>query len=113
MPADKDRMFVTYTIEAEGADPVQFALDIALPEVALARPDGAALPDWTKLDYHKCAHCPLSSKDSPRCPVAVQLVDYGQRAGRMVSFSRVMVTIAIDDRVLAAETSAQEALRSA
>ncbi|MEK9671962.1 MAG: hypothetical protein VW268_05595 [Rhodospirillaceae bacterium] len=39
-------------------------------------------------------------------------VDCVQRAGRMVSFSKVVLTIAIDDHVLAAETAAQEALCS-
>lgn len=107
-----DRMLVKYTIESDDGESIEFDLDIALPEVSHAHPDPATLPDWTRLEYHKCSHCPLSEGTTPHCPVAAHLVDYGRRAGQMISFERVMVTIQIDDRVLAAQASAHEALRS-
>ncbi len=112
MAGDSDRMVVRYTIEGEGAEPIAFVIDIDLPAVEQARPDPASLPDWTRLEYHKCGHCPLSEKSHRHCPVAAHLVDYGHRAGRMVSFEQVMVTIEIDDQVLAAQTTSQAALRS-
>lgn len=107
-----DHMVVTYRIEAEDGGHEEFELDIALPEVQLAPPDSQRLPDWTRLEYHQCAHCPLKPEDSPRCPVAAQLVDYGQRMGRAVSYKKVNLTVDQDGKRMTAQVPAHEALRS-
>ena len=37
------------------------------------------LPDWTKLEFHQCPHCPLNRAVHPVCPVAAILVDVVRR----------------------------------
>lgn len=107
-----DHMVVTYRIEAEDGSREEFALDISLPAVELAPPPAKGLPDWTRLDYHQCEHCPLKPRQSPYCPVAAQLVDYGQRMGRAVSYKKVKLTVDQEGKHLTAEVPAHEALRS-
>lgn len=33
----------------------------------------ADLPEWTRLDFQQCPHCPLSTETSPHCPFAAAL----------------------------------------
>ncbi|HBT44214.1 MAG TPA: hypothetical protein DEB21_20095 [Rhodospirillaceae bacterium] len=112
MPADADHMLVRYIIDSEDGSREMFNLDISLPEVALTQPDPANLPEWTRLDYHKCQHCPLTKQTHPHCPVAALLVDYSQRVGRMVSYAQVDLTVEQGTTTTTAKVSAQEALRS-
>ncbi|PIW25801.1 MAG: hypothetical protein COW30_18330 [Rhodospirillales bacterium CG15_BIG_FIL_POST_REV_8_21_14_020_66_15] len=112
MPADADNMVVRYVIDSADGSREVFHLDIALPEVALAQPDPSSLPDWARLDYHKCRHCPLTKESHPHCPVAALLVDYGQRVGRMVSYAQVDLTVEQAGTTTTAKVPAHEALRS-
>lgn len=112
MAKASDRMVVKYSIDAEGGGHEEFELVIHLPEVKLQAPQASPLPDWTRLDYHKCSHCPLKEKDSPHCPVAAHLVDYGQRMGRAVSYAKVNLTVEQDGRKLTSIVPSHEALRS-
>lgn len=112
MPADAEHMLVRYAIESEDGSREVFELDIDLPQVAIKQPDPSSLPEWTKLEYHKCRHCPLTKETQPHCPVAALLVDYGQRVGRMVSYSQVDLTVEQGATRTTAKVPAQEALRS-
>jgi hypothetical protein len=112
MPADAEHMVVSYIIESEDGSREVFTLDIDLPQVALKQPDHSNLPDWARLEYHQCTHCPLSKEENPFCPVATLLVDYGQRVGRMVSYEQVDLTVEQAGTRTTANVSAQEALRS-
>tara|TARA_B100000513_G_scaffold192812_1_gene119479 strand:+ start:389 stop:1084 length:696 start_codon:yes stop_codon:yes gene_type:complete len=112
MSADSDHMLVRYILVSEDGSREVFDLDIDLPQVALRHPEHTELPEWAALDYHQCQHCPLSKESHPHCPVAVLLVDYGQRVGRMVSYAQVDLTIEQRGTKTTAKVSAQEALRS-
>lgn len=112
MAAELDNMVVRYIIESEDGSREVFNLDIELPAVALRQPDPSSLPDWTRLDYYKCQHCPLTKESHPHCPVAALLVDYSKRVGRMVSYAQVDLTIEQGSTTTTAKVPAQEALRS-
>ena len=47
------------------------------------------LPDWTRLDVHKCKHCPLNSDTHPTCPLAARIVDVVTRFGEVLSYEEV------------------------
>jgi hypothetical protein len=52
-----------------------------------------ALPEWTRLGFHKCANCPLDEAGHARCPAAVGLVDVIELFRERVSFEQVEISI--------------------
>lgn len=78
----------------------------------LLNPQPAELPFWTELAFHQCENCPLKPADTPRCPVAVQLVGVIERLERVVSYDQVRVDVRTTERLVSQETTAQQALSS-
>ncbi len=69
-----DANIVRYTYEVK-ATTLEFAIDTSVN--ALEPENGStsheSLPDWTRLDYHQCACCPLNPAQTRHCPAAVRL----------------------------------------
>ncbi|MEI6235439.1 MAG: hypothetical protein WCT04_20475 [Planctomycetota bacterium] len=80
-------------------------------QAIIAKPNDA-LPEWTALGFNKCAGCPLSVADHPRCPVAVNLVEIVDLFKEFFSYEEVHVTVETDDRTYAKQTSLEDALVS-
>ncbi len=72
----------------------------------------AHLPEWTRLDFHQCPHCPLDPASRPHCPVAVCLVGVASRFEDIVSFDEVEVTVVSKERTVSQQTTAQRAISS-
>jgi len=96
------------------ADGTERAITVALDRETLdvRLPERAALPDWTALSHHKCAHCPLPDAAGARCPAAVSLVDAADLFSEAVSFQEVDVTIESESRTYATRTSLQRGVSS-
>lgn len=69
-------------------------------------------PPWTELDHHQCPHCPLSSKEHPYCPVALNLTTAINRFDRLMSFDKILVNVISSERQVSYKTSAQEGISS-
>jgi len=69
-------------------------------------------PSWTELGYHQCHHCPLVPSQSPRCPLALRLVDIVRRFKGLSSFDKTLLTVITDERVISQKTTAQRAISS-
>jgi hypothetical protein len=70
------------------------------------------LPAWTKLNFHKCPHCPLSPETHPHCPLAANLVKIVHRFDGILSYDRVHVDVTTDERITSQDASAQRAISS-
>src|SRR5262249_12216338 len=70
------------------------------------------LPDWTRLEFKQCPNCPLKPKDSPRCPVAVSLVEVVEFFKDHPSTDIVETTIITAEREYHGTKSLQKALSS-
>ncbi|SFM09376.1 DUF6901 family protein [Rugamonas rubra] len=71
--------------------------------------DAAALPDWTRLDFHQCPNCPLTPASTPHCPMAVELVELVQTVGALASYEEVEVRVETAERSVAKRTTVQRA----
>jgi hypothetical protein len=80
--------------------------------LALANPIPDDLPPWTELAYYQCHHCPLKPADSPRCPLAVHLVDIVRRFQGLSSYDKTLLTVITEERIISQRTSAQRAISS-
>lgn len=69
-------------------------------------------PEWTRLDNHKCSHCPLDSLEVFFCPLALRLLPLVQRMGDVVSIDNVDVTVKLDERTITRSATAQEGISS-
>jgi len=69
-------------------------------------------PDWAKLEFNQCSHCPLSVKEHPYCPVALQLHDIIERFHDTRSIDEVEVEVVSDERKVVKTSAIQTAIAS-
>lgn len=69
-------------------------------------------PDWTRLEFQQCSHCPLSADDHPHCPVALGLQDVVVPLGALVSHQQIDVEAITQERRVVMTVSAQHAVSS-
>ena len=69
-------------------------------------------PEWTRLDFEKCAHCPLDSLEVFFCPLALRLLPLIERMGDVTSIDNVQVTVSLDERTVTRSATAQEGISS-
>lgn len=67
--------------------------------------------EWTRLDFHRCPHCPLAAETS-HCPFATGLAPFLAPFDGVDSFAKVRVTVRSALRVVGAERSVQHGLAS-
>jgi len=78
-----------------------------------ARDDGPEdAPGWTALSFHQCANCPLSTSETPNCPMAVRLVPLVELFGKVRSYEEVTAHVESEERTVTKRTTVQRALRS-
>jgi len=70
------------------------------------------LPEWTRLDYQKCPHCPLDSEERPYCPAATSLIDLVGAFAHVVSHEPVNLEVVTVDRKVYEKTTAQRGIGS-
>ncbi len=86
------------------------ALDPQKIELLNAIPND--LPEWTKLDYHQCPNCTLSTNDHPHCPLIASLVDLVGRFGDVISYDELDVEVTTEERHISKHASAQRGISS-
>ncbi len=99
-----------FTLDQDRSEIIDLRIDDQTLE-NLEQPS-APLPEWTRLDFHQCPHCPLDRASSPHCPLAVSLVGVVSRFEDIVSFDEVEVTVVSKERTVSQQTSAQRAISS-
>ncbi len=70
------------------------------------------LPDWTKLSFHQCSHCPYNSQQKTHCPVAANISHVVDTFKEEKSFLKANVIVYSRDRRYEKETDLQTALQS-
>jgi hypothetical protein len=89
-----------YRVELDGRD-------FSLEEGADRR-----YPDWAKLEYHQCPHCPLSKQEHPYCPVAKNLAELVDMFKDKISYEEVDITVETKERTYYRRASLQVGLFS-
>ena len=70
------------------------------------------LPEWTRLDFHQCPHCPLNTHSHPDCPVALSLVDVVKRFDNVLSYDQIDLEVITAERHVSQHTTAQKGISS-
>ncbi|MBN2414177.1 hypothetical protein JXQ31_21055 [candidate division KSB1 bacterium] len=66
------------------------------------------LPEWTKLEFHKCPHCPLIKKTY--CPLAVSLISIVNKFNRLISYDKIHLDVETKERFISQNTTAQKGI---
>jgi len=69
-------------------------------------------PDWTRLGYKQCPHCPLSPEKTLRCPLALQLHDIVDRFHDTNSIDKVELEVVTMERRVIQTLDIQQAIAS-
>lgn len=101
-----------YSLRFPGGGGLDFPLEFTPEDFTLLVPVRSEWPDWTALERHQCEHCPLTVATSPRCPLAVAIVNVVEATDQLVSHDTVEVEVANGARTIAVTRPAQDALRS-
>lgn len=109
-----DETTITYNFKFPKArEPVSLCLRFNQATFALIRETPADhAPDWTRLDNHKCGHCPLNARTRPFCPAATALNDVIECLDVLLSHEQVETTVVCERRTVIASTSVQCAFGS-
>ena len=68
--------------------------------------------EWTRLEHHKCSHCPLSEKQSPFCPLASAIDNIISKLQDFLSYDEVHAQVEYKNRIISADITVQKALSS-
>ena len=71
-----------------------------------------SLPEWTKLNFHQCPHCPLDVITDPYCPLAANIVNIVLKFNGLISYDKIWVDVITQERQITQYTTAQKAISS-
>lgn len=89
-----------------------FLLKLSPQTLENLTPPQGNLPEWTRLDYQKCPHCPFDSAEHPYCPAAASLIDLVGTFAHVVSHEPVNLEVVTADRKVYEKTTAQRGIGS-
>jgi hypothetical protein len=113
MNADAEKpILFDYTFRFLDGETNNFTLQLDRRSLRLRSPQRQNLPDWTRLSYAQCPNCPLQADQTPHCPIAVNMVDLTTVFDRTISYDKVEVHLATENRHYTKNTSVQQALSS-
>lgn len=101
---------IQYQFEFADGRKWQHQVDLDLAPVADSSLE--TLPDWTRLGFQQCGHCPLREADSPQCPFAVALLQPVKVLAQLPSYEEVEVRVLWRERDIRQRTTLQRAFGS-
>ncbi len=97
---------IHYLFRFAEREPIRYRVSL---EHDQTEPD--VLPDWARMDYQLCPHCPLSPEQTGgACLCARDLAPIVALFGDILSYEEVEVEVRTPERTISANTSAQRGL---
>lgn len=104
----------TYTIEYQMSfakqQRVTYALEFDDQTAQLKNNTPVNLPEWTRLEFKQCTHCPLSGEQHTHCPLAANLVYIIKNFDALMSYDSLELKVITEHRTIYKSTTVQEAL---
>lgn len=69
-------------------------------------------PDWARLDFHQCQHCPLTPEDSPFCPLAEVMSGFIEGFDRFYSYEEAVIEVVTKNRTVIGKKPLQHGMAS-
>lgn len=103
---------IIYRIKLESAAIETFTFKLEEDSFDLITEEVANPPDWARLDYRQCPHCPLSTDEHTYCPLALQLHSIVDRFHDTRSIDEVVVEVITEERRVRQKTALQRVIAS-
>ncbi|MEW6594107.1 MAG: hypothetical protein AB1413_04460 [Thermodesulfobacteriota bacterium] len=103
---------IVYTFTLADGSQERFDLELDPATLTLRDAEAAALPRWTTLSFHQCAHCPCTEAEQPFCPAAANLVPLLERLDHLASYEQTTLEVVTVERCVTQKTTAQRAISS-
>lgn len=107
-----NNIFYNYQFNFHDGTRKEFNVDFDAHSLQSHLSSEAHYPEWTRLEFHQCINCPLTSDDFIYCPVAVNLVPIIYWCKDLDSYNEVDVVVTSAEREVRASTSLQRAISS-
>jgi hypothetical protein len=101
-----------YTFAFDDGTQRVFTMALDRDTLEMLAPQRSSWPEWTALGYRQCANCPLKPEQSPRCPIAANLVEVVAFLHDRLSYEEVEVTVEGHGRKYVKRTALQHAAAS-
>lgn len=105
---DRSESAIVYEFRFEDGDVWEHEVSL-LNEPNLLRSEP---PEWARLEFNQCGHCPLSTQEQSHCPFAALLAGPLVEIGQRLSFEPVDVKVVHRDREIRQRTTLQRAMGS-
>jgi hypothetical protein len=106
----RETIHIKYTLTSKDTDcKVDMVFDKKDFSLVNLEPNGK---DWTKLEHHKCSHCPLNEEQSPFCPLAIAIDGIVAKLQNSLSYDIIHAQVEFKNRVISTDTTVQRALSS-
>ena len=105
-----DPLTITYRFKLSDDSTAEFQVTIDRESLEVVRDPEVSTPDWARLDFHKCDHCPLSSDTTPDCPLSASIATVVERFEDILSYSEVEVEVETEARTISKTSTAQQGL---
>ena len=105
---------ITYQYSFRLADGREKVFEVELDDktMDMVQESSSSHPPWTALGYCQCPHCSLREKESPYCPIAVNLVELVNFFKDSVSYEEIDVQIETEERKYTRHTTMQKGVSS-
>jgi hypothetical protein len=105
-----DAFTITYRFTLPDDSIAEFPVVINRETLEVVREEDDTIPEWTKLDFHKCGHCPLSSEITPACPLSASISNVVERFQDIISYTEIEVEVETEGRRITKSSTAQQGL---
>jgi len=103
---------IDYTFSFGDGHEWQHKVDLLATDSAAGTAGAEETPEWVRLGFHQCAHCPLTPEESPNCPYAMALARPVEQLSHRASHEHVAMTVNWRGREVRQTTTLQRAAGS-
>src|SRR3954464_3487173 len=103
---------ITYEFQFESVPARSYAMSFDAATMRMLSAGEAEPPEWAKLGFHQCSHCPLRSERSPHCPIARNLANVAEHFKGQISHHTAMVHVHTKERTYSRKVDLQTGLQS-
>lgn len=107
-----DTFTIQYSFKSKNDVQELFNLDIEAESLELITDIPKEPPNWIRLAFHQCPHCPLSSLRHKYCPVAEKLVNIVNRFDSLLSYNEIYLDVTTEERTISQKTTVQRGVGS-
>jgi hypothetical protein len=105
-----DGLEFNYTFSFDDGTDKSFTIRLEPTTLNLINEYDGPIPEWAKLEFHKCPNCLLDERLDPYCPAALSLLTPVEAFKDSISYEEAVVSLSTPARNYTKRTSLQEGL---